>query len=484
MKNSTAYERLAPADSLVDAALAGTKQSVFWLEDLADRPRYPRLDADAGADLVIIGGGYTGLWTAILAKQRDPGRRVLLLEARRIGWAASGRNGGFCDASLTHGDENGRSRWPDEFAQLQRLGLQNLDQIEATLHRAGIDADFERRGNLEVATEPHQVDWLREAAQQATGQGEFDFRFLDEAAARDEIDSPTFLAAIEKANTMAILHPGKLVVGLAEHASRLGVEILENSPVRSLSSVGSGSSAAVDVVTGAGHRVRARHVALGTNAFPSLLKRNRLMTVPVYDYALMTEPLSGAQLASIGWRNRQGLSDVANQFHYSRLTRDNRILFGGYDAIYHSGGRVREAHENRPQSFRRVAAHFLATFPQLEGIRFTHQWAGAIDTSTRYCAFFGTARGGRASYAAGFTGLGVGSSRFAGNVMLDLLEGEVTERTQLRMVRERPMPFPPEPAASAAIAAMRWSLNRADHSEGRRNLLLRTADAVGLGFDS
>ncbi|MGK2853129.1 MAG: NAD(P)/FAD-dependent oxidoreductase, partial [Microbacteriaceae bacterium] len=484
MKNSTAYERLAPADSLVDAALADTRQSVFWLEDLADRPKYPRLDADTDTDLAIIGGGYTGLWTAILAKQRDPGRRVLLLEARRVGWAASGRNGGFCEASLTHGDENGRSRWPEEFEQLQRLGLQSLDQIEATLDRAGIDADFERSGNLEVATEPHQADWLRDAAQQATGRGEFDFRFLDEAAVRDEIDSPTFLAAIEKAHTTAILHPGKLVVGLAEYASRLGVEILENSPVRSLAGVGSGSSAAVDVVTGAGLRVRARHVALGTNAFPSLLKRNRLMTVPVYDYALMTEPLSGAQLAAIGWRNRQGLSDVANQFHYSRLTRDNRILFGGYDAIYHSGGRVREAHENRPQSFRRVAAHFLATFPQLAGIRFTHQWAGAIDTSTRYCAFFGTAHGGRVGYAAGFTGLGVGASRFAGNVMLDLLEGEPTERTQLRMVRERPMPFPPEPAASAAIGAMRWSLNRADHNEGRRNLLLKTADAVGLGFDS
>jgi glycine/D-amino acid oxidase-like deaminating enzyme len=175
---------------------------------------------------------------------------------------------------------------------------------------------------------------------------------------------------------------------------------------------------------------------------------------------------------------------MANQFHYYRLSADDRILFGGYDAIYHSGGRVRPAYEERPETFRKLASHFFTTFPQLEGMRFTHRWAGAIDTSTRFCAFFGTARDGRVAYAAGFTGLGVAATRFAADVMLDKLAGLTTELTELRMVRERPLPFPPEPAASIGINLTRRALDRADHQEGKRNILLKTLDAVGMGFDS
>src|SRR4029079_4676490 len=147
-------------------------------------------------------------------------------------------------------------------------------------------------------------------------------------------------------------------------------------------------------------RVTARRVALGTNAFPALLKRNRLMTVPVYDYVLATEPLSAAQMKSIRWEGREGIGDSSNQFHYYRLTSDNRILFGGYDAIYHPGRKVRRAYEDRPESYQKLASHFFTTFPKLEGVNFTHRWAGAIDTCTRFCAFFGTARKGTVASAA------------------------------------------------------------------------------------
>ena len=117
-------------------------------------------------------------------------------------------------------------------------------------------------------------------------------------------------------------------------------------------------------------------------------------------------------------------------------------------------------------------------------MRFGHRWAGVIDTSSRFCAFYGLARQGRVAYAAGFTGLGVAASRFAANVMLDHLSGESTERTELRMVRSMPLPFPPEPAAFAGVQATKWALEKADHNEGKRNLLLKTLDAAGLGFDS
>jgi glycine/D-amino acid oxidase-like deaminating enzyme len=461
--HATVFERQAPSPALAQAALADSRLTPFWLDDIA-RPSYPRLDTDASADLVIVGGGYSGLWTAILAKERDPDRTVLVLEARRVGWAASGRNGGFCESTITHGEENGRRRWPNEAEELERQGMANLDELEATVARYGIQADFERPGSLTVATEPHQVEWL-------AGEG-----FLDQAATQSLVRSPTFLAGSFDERGTALVHPAKLAVELARVATQLGVQIHEFTPVRSLED-------GPTLVTDRG-RVTARKVALGTNAFPALLKRNTLMTVPVYDYVLMTQPLSAEQMAAIGWEGRQGLTDASNQFHYYRLTADNRILFGGYDAIYHPGRKVRRAHEDRPESYERLASHFFTTFPQLEDVRFTHRWAGAIDTCTRFCAFYGTARGGDVAYALGFTGEGVGATRFGANVMLDLLEGAETERTQLKMVRERPTPFPPEPFATLGINATRWSLDRADHNEGRRNLLLKGLDALKMGFDS
>jgi glycine/D-amino acid oxidase-like deaminating enzyme len=199
---------------------------------------------------------------------------------------------------------------------------------------------------------------------------------------------------------------------------------------------------------------------------------------------LVTEPLSAAQRASLGWRNRQGAADAGNQFHYFRLTDDDRVLWGGYDAVYFNGGRVSPSHDQRPETFARLAGQFFTTFPQLEEVAFEYAWGGAIDTCSRFFAFYGTARRGRLAYACGHTGLGVGASRFAANVMLDLLSGQQTERTALELVRSRPAPFPPEPARSAVIQLTRASLARADRDGGRRNLWLRTLDRLGLGFDS
>ena len=480
---TTVFERRRPPASVIDHSLAGTRQSAFWLDDLdaeVKRAR-PKLFGERVAHLAIVGGGYTGLWTAVLAKRRNPAARIVLIEAKTIGWAASGRNGGFCEASLTHGRDNGLARWPEEMETLDRLGLENLDAIEASEAEFDMDFEFERNGALGVAVEPHQVEWLHEQVADAAERGDDTVRFLDQAEVRAEVDSPTYLAGVWETRTSAILHPAKLAYELARVAEELGVEIHEHSPVRRIDTPG--STGAVTLVTDGGWVVAERAV-LATNVFPSLLKRNTLMTVPVYDYALMTEPLTDEQLASIGWSHRQGVGDLANQFHYYRMSRDRRILFGGYDAVYHYGRRVREQYEHRPESFQRLASHFFTTFPQLEGLRFSHQWAGAIDTSTRFCAFFGTAREGRVAYASGFTGLGVAAARFAAEVMLDRLEKRDNERTRLRMVRERPLPFPPEPAAALGINATRWSLDRADHERGRRNLVLKTLDALGLGFDS
>ncbi|MCY4724723.1 FAD-dependent oxidoreductase [Nocardioides sp. STR2] len=461
----TAFERHAPDPRVVAASLAGCARSVFWLDDVGAVPSYDPLTAPARADLTVVGGGYLGLWAAVHAKRRDPGRRVVLLEAQTVGWAASGRNGGFCEASLTHGEENGRSRWPEEHDVLERLGAENLDAFEADVRDLGLACEWERTGQLSVAVEEHQLAWLG---------GEV----LDAAATRTLVDSPLFLGG-ELSSDTALVHPARLALGLARAAAELGVEVHEHSAVTAVRREGDQVEVATDRAT-----VTSDCVVLATGVFPSLLKRNRLMTVPVYDYVLVTEPLSAEQRASIAWAGRQGLGDLANQFHYARLTADDRVLWGGYDAVYPAGGRLHPRHEDRPESHARLASHFLATFPQLEGIRFTHRWAGAIDTSTQFAAFYGTTHGGRVAHAAGFTGLGVGATRWAAEVLLDLLAGQPTERTALRMVRERPLPFPPEPLASAGINLTRWSLDRADHREGRRNGFLRVLDRAGLGFDS
>jgi glycine/D-amino acid oxidase-like deaminating enzyme len=468
---TTVFERQRPAASVVRHSLEQTRHGVFWLEDLPEQPHRPALTGERAADLVIVGGGYTGLWTAMLAKRRNPDARVILLEARTIGWAASGRNGGFCEASITHGYENGVTRWPDEIDELQRLGMANLDAFEADVAEWRLDAQFERVGELDVAVEPHQLEWLEADGDDAV--------MLSRDEIQASIASPTYLGAVWHKRNNAILHPARLAAELARAAEEHGVEIFEHSLVRSIDTDATGTR----VATEAG-AVRAAKVVLATNVFPSLLRRNRLMTVPVYDYALMTEPLTAEQWDAVGWRDRQGIGDMANQFHYYRPTQDGRILFGGYDAVYFYGRKVRSAYEHRPQSWETLAGHFFTTFPQLEGLRFSHQWAGAIDSSTRFCAFYGTARDGRIAYAAGFTGLGVGAARFAAEVMLDLLDGAETERTALKMVKERPLPFPPEPAAAIGINATRWSLDRADHNLGKRNVLLKTLDALGLGFDS
>ncbi|MDV3133133.1 FAD-dependent oxidoreductase [Mycobacterium sp. 29Ha] len=462
----------APVDPrLIERSLAASSFGSMWLD--IPRPAYPQLTASITCDLLVVGGGYTGLWTALHAAERNPDRRIVLIEANRIAWAASGRNGGFVDASLTHGAENGKTRWPNEIHTLDQMGIQNLDGMQADIERLRLDTEWQRTGMLSVATEPHQVDWLRDAADGGEG------RFLDTQHVRAEANSPTYLAGLFSADTCAIVHPAKLAFELARACTDAGVQIYERANATRLES----ESRALRVHTAAA-AITARQVVLATNVYPSLLRRNRLHTVPVYDYVLATEPLTDAQLDRIGWRNRQGIGDCANQFHYYRLTVDNRIVWGGYDAVYHFGGKVDSTYEDRPDTYQRLAAHFFITFPQLDDVRFSHRWAGAIDTNTRFCAHWGRAHDDRVAYVNGFTGLGVGAARFAADVCLDLLDGIPTPRTELEMVRRRPLPFPPEPIASIGIQATRWSLDRTDHSAGRRNIFLRTLDALGLGFDS
>lgn len=469
----------------VPASLANASPVPFWLDRAGAPEPMPPLEGAVAADLAVIGGGFTGLWTALLAKERDPGADVVLVEGRRIAWAGTGRNGGFCSSSLTHGLANGMARFGAEIDILERLGRQNLDEIEQAVARYGIDCDFERTGELAVATQPWQLDGLAQTADAASRLGA-DVRLLDARQVRAQLNSPAYLGGLWDTRGCAMIDPARLAWGLRRACLAAGVRIYEHTPVTAIGDEPARGRPAGGRLALAAKRgtVLADRVALAAGAFAPLLRRLRYYLVPVYDYALMTRPLTQVQLDSVGWGNRQGVGEVSNNFHYYRLTGDNRILWGGYDAVYHYGGKIAARLDQRPVTFGTLAANFYATFPQLDGLEFTHAWGGVIDTCARFCAFFGTARSGRLAYAAGYTGLGVGASRFGANVMLDLLSGERTERTELAMVRAKPLPFPPEPARSAGIGLTRWSMARADRRDGRRNLWLRAMDSVGLGFDS
>ena len=276
-----------------------------------------------------------------------------------------------------------------------------------------------------------------------------------------------------------MVDPARLAWGLLKVALDLGVRVFEHTRVTQLTEAG--NRIAVQSARGT---VLARKAIHATSAYPGVIREIRRYVVPVYDYVLMTEPLTSEQRESIGWETRFGLSDGDNQFIYARMTADNRILYGGWDAIYHPGGRVGPEFDQRPESFRFLADRFFRAFPQLEGLRFSHRWGGAIDTCSRFAVFFNRTHGGKVAYAAGYTGLGVGASRFGAMTALDLVDDLETERTELRLTRKRPIPFPPEPLRRGVIRLTQRSLANADQNQGKRDIWLRTLDKLGLGFDS
>lgn len=458
-------------------ALTDVIHTPFWLDDPLRPAPQPSLTTQTSAHLLIIGAGFSGWWTALLARQADPNREIVLLEAGESAHAASGRNGGFLDASLTHGFTNGLARWRHELPALLRLGIQNLNEIEETLARYAIECDYIRTGELNVATDPHHIIEIRTEWTQAAAFG-LKFQFLERDQVQEIVKSPLFIAGLKKPD-VALVNPAQLAWGLRRACLDLGVRLYENTPVIKLEEEGN----FVTARTPHG-QVRAARAALATNAFPPLLKRLSKYLVPVYDYVLMTEPLTPAQRASIGWHGREGVSDASRQFHYTRTTADGRILWGGYDAVYHWNNGFGPHLETSQREFERLAEHFFQTFPQLEDIRFTHAWGGAIDTCSRFAPFWGTAHGGKTAYSLGFTGLGVGATRFGAQVMLDLLDGKKTERTALHFVRTKPLPFPPEPLRSLGINLTRRSMDWADRHGGRENLWLKMMNLLGLGFDS
>ena len=346
----------------VRASLADATPDVFW----TDRPERPSPRASLTgsghrADLVVVGGGFTGLWAAIQAKEDDPSRDVVVLERGRFGVAASGRNGGFVASSLTHGLAQGLACWPDEIGTLERLADENRAGLEATLTTYGIDADYHVPGEITMALSEHQVASVREGYELHRDHGVAGHPTWMPPAARARVDSPRYLAGFLDP-TVGLVDPGKLVWGLADAAERSGVRLHEDTTRHGVRPRGRRRRRA--------HRVGPACAPTGWCSVPgpSVARSSALAlyTLPVYDHVLMSEPLSPAQLDAVGWRGREGLTDAGNQFHYYRRTLDDRVLFGGYDANYHFPGRI-DPRLEQSASHDLLARHFFEIFPQLAG---------------------------------------------------------------------------------------------------------------------
>ncbi len=431
------------------------EQASFWL---ATRPPQlaEQLSGRIEADVAIIGAGFTGLWTAHFLQQLDPKLNVVVLEQGVAGYGGSGRNAGMISVCLDHSHELAAVHFGKEEAErLAAIGLQNIEELALF---AGDDCDFERTGQLHVALTPAQVETCR-----AMAHG----RFLSAEETRAELNSPLYLGAAFVPGG-GIINPVKLVDKL-----RRGLRLFERSPVTSL---------AGDVVRTAAGEVRARKIVLATNAYSHLLlPKLRRHFIPLYDYILVSEPLTSAQHAAIGWRNRQGVTDGRTFFNYYRLTADNRVLWGTSEAMYYPRNRVDESCDHSERHYRSLRESFGRHFPQLAGLKWEYAWGGPIAATTRLTPFFGTA--GNILYALGYTGHGIGSTRVAGKILAHMALGTPNELLDLAMVKRRPFPYPPEPMRSWAVGAVTAALRRVDSGK-KPGLLLRVLDLLGIGFSS
>jgi glycine/D-amino acid oxidase-like deaminating enzyme len=458
--------------------MTSIEQACFWLARRAPRGHTP-LEGDHEADVAIVGAGLTGLWTALFLKALEPALEVAVVEQGLAAHGASGRNAGMLSETVDHGHGPAIEHFGEAEARLlARLGERNVAEMTAFLDERDIRCDYEPTGRLMVALTPAHVAEARRTVETARRLGLDTFHLLDREAVQAEVHSPLYLGGV-RVTGGGILDPVKLVDGLRAEAERLGVRVLERSRVLSVEPAG----AATRVRAEAGELV-ARRVVLATSAYTHhLLPRVTLRFIPLYDYILVSDPLTPAQREAIGWRRRQGITDGRTFFNYYRLTADDRILWGTSEAAYYAGNRVDPSCDHSPAHYAALRESFRRHFPALAGLEFPYAWGGPICSTTRMTPYFGRALGGRLCYGLGYTGHGLGTTRLAGRILAHMALDRPSELLDLSLVRKKPFPYPPEPVRSWSVAAVTRALRRVDEG-GRPSLMLRVLERMGIGFSS
>ena len=438
--------------------------------------------SDEKCELLIVGGGFTGLWAAMQLKERKPDTDIILIEQTFIGDGASGRCGGFLSTTLTHGETNTDYRFPDEAELLQELGIQNMRELLETLERYDIDARYEKTGEMYLALNPVSAKEIHLEYQEAIAKGE-DVVWFDKDTVREQVNSPLVFAGVwDRGGQDGVIDPARLCWGLKDVlVNQLGVRIFEGTRLLDVEPVGNKAMLA----SCEGGVIHSDKVLMATNAFTSTIGKIRRSVIPVWDYQIATEPLTDEQLDRIAWgrKSRHALADAVNMFHYFRLTKDNRITWDGGSAVrYYFNNGIDEKLMNAPDCYEQLAREFFEMFPQLDDVKFSHQWGGIIATSTRFCMVPGVAHEGRLAWSVGYTGHGVGASRFGARIGIELLGYAPTDVIKMKFVTEKSLPWAPEPFRWLGVRLTQHALIKADRNNGKRGLWLKFLDRLGLGF--
>lgn len=447
----------------------------FWL-DSADAPTVQhQLIGKTDADLVIVGGGFTGLWAAIQAKEKNPNRDVVLIEAGKVAYGASGRPGAIVSTSLMHGLHNAARIFPNDIAELEKLGHDNMQGFLKTLETHNIDAHQTWGGELTVAIGDKHLGDLKEEYELHKEYGH-DVELLDREGVQAQVNSPLYAGAVWSKNLCGTVNPARLAWGLKKAALNLGVRLYEQTPMENIERV----DGILHVRTHDG-LIKTPKILLCTNAFAAGHKKIKSRVVGIRDRILMTQPLSDEQLDRIGWQNRQGVYDTRTQLNYTRMTKDNRILFGGRLTYCYDGtNNTDPAGERVVDPYLRLADAFNSTFPQLDDIQFSHAWSGPIALTTRMAVHFQNYYDGDVVWAGGYSGFGVSTSRFGARIGLAKLDREDLPELKLDFSTTMPGWIPPEPFRWIGGKITLYALDTADAKGGWRHLWLKFIHSLGF----
>ena len=429
-------------------------QKSFWLNTYGPYTPNAPVDGDLSVDVAIIGGGYTGLATAYFLRKAEPTMKVAVLEGEVVGYGASGRNGGF--AMTLFGLEPavtamlfGKQRTVDAHHYCER----SVDLVRDLIREHNIQSDFEYTGFLRLATTPGYVKRIQHDLELLTGLGVTGLEWIDQAEARAEVDSPLMLGAWSEARC-GILNPAKQVRELKRIAQEVGAVVYEGSPVTEIR-----RKAKFILLTPQG-TVTADKIVFATNAYSHLIPEIWNKQVPAFTHMVITEPLTKAQMDSIGWKNRQGLEDARNLVHYLRLTVDNRLAIGGSDVTI-TYGRDMDRDLNQP-TFEQLEKDTTELFPSLKDVKFTFRWGGPVSVTLQMAPAIGMVGDARAWYSLGCVGHGVAPTHLNGQTLADLLLERKTDLTSIWFVDRKPIAWPPEPLRWVASQALLGYLHAED----------------------
>jgi glycine/D-amino acid oxidase-like deaminating enzyme len=437
----------------------------YWLEEAGAVDPVPALEGERAADVLILGGGFTGLWTAWHVKQLAPEASVVVLEADRCGHGPSGRNGGGCDA-MWASLAIMRDRWGGPAAlAVAHAADRSVGEVGEFCEREGVDAWFQRGGYMRVSTTPAQDRvWERSlAAGRELAAGE-DIVALSSEQVAERCASPLFRGGLYFRST-ATIQPARLALGLRERLLARGVEIFEGSPVRALHEGAEGVEARTP---GGTVRAGAAVVAIGAAAKSWRGPLRSRLTV-ASSHIVLTEPVPDV-IEEVGWEGDECITDCRALLDYFRKTPDNRIAFGWGGGRIAMGARLDGRTELDAAVVASTAEHLHAFFPGLAGRRLTHAWGGPIDASPTHLPMVMPLRGGRTFAAAGYTGNGVGPSHMVARSLASLALDRRDEPSCLAFVDPSPPRVPPEPFHWIGGEAIRWGIHTKEEAEaaGRR----------------